>query len=80
MLQGYVTMLDPFQYKLGRRMGGLLFLPALSGELFWSGSVLAALGRSFLILLRYNILFRNVARILFLGGLKADFKENMHEF
>jgi len=42
--QGYVTMLDPFQYKLGRRMGGLLFLPALSGELFWSGAVLAALG------------------------------------
>ena len=46
IFQGYVTMLDPFQYKLGRRMGGLLYLPALSGELFWSGAVLAALGET----------------------------------
>ena len=42
--QGYVTMLDPFQEILGSRMGGLLFLPALCGELFWSAAILAALG------------------------------------
>ncbi|CAF0854913.1 unnamed protein product [Didymodactylos carnosus] len=41
---GYVTMLDPFQQKYGERMGGLLFLPALMGEVFWSAAILSALG------------------------------------
>ncbi|XP_071949540.1 high-affinity choline transporter 1-like [Antedon mediterranea] len=49
--QGYVTMLDPFQRKFGKRMGGLLFLPALSGELFWSSAILAALGSTFSVIL-----------------------------
>lgn len=40
----YVTMLDPFQEKYGARMGGLLYLPALMGEIFWSGAILSALG------------------------------------
>lgn len=38
-------MLDPFQIKFGERMGGLLFIPALLGEVFWTGAVLAALGK-----------------------------------
>ena len=42
--QGYVTMLDPLQDAYGERMGGLLFLPALCGEVFWSAGILAALG------------------------------------
>ena len=42
---GYVTMLDPFQQKFGERMGGLLFIPALCGEIFWSAAILAALGQ-----------------------------------
>uniref|UniRef100_UPI00358E79B4 high affinity choline transporter 1 n=1 Tax=Myxine glutinosa TaxID=7769 RepID=UPI00358E79B4 len=42
--RGYVTMLDPFQQQYGRRMGGLLFLPAVFGEMFWSGAILSALG------------------------------------
>ncbi|EEC16758.1 high affinity choline transporter, putative, partial [Ixodes scapularis] len=42
--EGYVTMLDPFQDLLGGRMGGLLFIPALCGEVFWSAAILAALG------------------------------------
>ncbi|XP_054155063.1 high-affinity choline transporter 1-like [Oppia nitens] len=42
--EGYVTMLDPFQDTFGSRMGGLLFLPALCGEIFWSAAILAALG------------------------------------
>ncbi|XP_077520318.1 high-affinity choline transporter 1-like [Amblyomma americanum] len=41
---GYKTMLDPFQQHFGARMGGLLFLPALCGEVFWSAAILAALG------------------------------------
>ena len=42
--EGYVTMLDPFQRKYGERMGGLLYIPALLGEVFWSAAILAALG------------------------------------
>ena len=42
---GYVTMLDPFQECFGDRMGGLLFIPALCGEMFWSAGILAALGK-----------------------------------
>lgn len=42
--RGYVTMLDPFQEKYGSRVGGLLFLPALCGEIFWSAAILSALG------------------------------------
>ncbi|XP_071946750.1 high-affinity choline transporter 1-like isoform X2 [Antedon mediterranea] len=49
--KNYVTMLDPFQMKFGKRMGGLLFLAALSGEIFWSGSILAALGSTFSVIL-----------------------------
>ena len=43
--KGYVTMLDPLQDAYGSRMGGLLFLPALCGEVFWSAGILAALGK-----------------------------------
>ena len=42
---GYVTMLDPLQDKLGQRMGGLLYFPALMGEMLWSASILSALGK-----------------------------------
>lgn len=45
--RGYVTMLDPFQQLYGKRMGGLLFIPALMGEIFWSAAILSALGRRF---------------------------------
>ena len=40
----YTTMIDPFQRKLGDWMGALLVLPAVCGEIFWSASILAALG------------------------------------
>ena len=39
-------MLDPFQEKYGPKMGGLLFIPPLLGEIFWSASILTALGAS----------------------------------
>lgn len=38
-------MLDPFQVTYGNRMGGLLFIPALFGEILWSAAILAALGK-----------------------------------
>lgn len=42
--RGYVSLLDPFAEKYGKRVTALFYLPALSGDLFWSASVLAALG------------------------------------
>lgn len=39
-------MLDPLQDSFGERMGGLLFLPALCGEVFWAAGILAALGKT----------------------------------
>ena len=43
--KGYVTMLDPFQQIYGKRMGGLLFIPALMGEMFWAAAIFSALGK-----------------------------------
>ncbi|XP_017880185.1 high-affinity choline transporter 1-like [Ceratina calcarata] len=42
----YMTMLDPFQERYGSGVGGLLFLPALCGDLFWCAGILKALGSS----------------------------------
>ncbi|KAG7169260.1 High-affinity choline transporter 1-like 2 [Homarus americanus] len=48
---GYVTMLDPLQNAFGRRMGGLLYFPALLGETFWSAAILSALGSTLAVIL-----------------------------
>ncbi|KAJ0005888.1 hypothetical protein NQD34_015782 [Periophthalmus magnuspinnatus] len=53
--QGYVTMLDPFQQLYGKRMGGLLFIPALMGEIFWSAAILSALGATLSVIVDINI-------------------------
>ena len=41
------TMLDPLEQRFGKRLTGLLFLPALTGELFWTAAILTALGATF---------------------------------
>jgi len=41
------TMLDPLEQRFGKRMTAVLFIPALSGEIFWTSAILAALGTSF---------------------------------
>ena len=46
---GYVTMLDPLEERYGRVMAGLLYIPALLGEIFWSAAILSALGRLLLL-------------------------------
>lgn len=51
--EGYVTMLDPFQNKYGERMVGLLFIPALLGEVFWSAAILAALGATLTVIITF---------------------------
>ncbi|XP_019644011.1 PREDICTED: high affinity choline transporter 1-like [Branchiostoma belcheri] len=54
--QGYVTMLDPFQQRYGRRMGGLLVIPELLGDIFWGAGILAALGASLSVVLDMDLL------------------------
>ena len=44
---GYNTMLDPIEHKFGKTVASLSFLPALSGEIFWTAAVLTALGTTF---------------------------------
>ncbi|XP_046657306.1 high-affinity choline transporter 1-like [Daphnia pulicaria] len=59
--QGYVTMLDPFQDAFGERMGGMLFIPALCGEVFWSAATLAALGATISVIVDIDV---NISVIL----------------
>jgi len=40
-------MLDPLAQRFGKRMAAVLFLPALSGEIFWTSAILTALGTTF---------------------------------
>jgi len=42
----HVTMLDPLQNKYGKVLGSFFYIPAFSGEILWSASILAALGTS----------------------------------
>ena len=57
-------MLDPLQRKLGKRMGGLLYLPALLGELLWSAAILAALGKLSIMKSQMSCFFLLQSRIL----------------
>jgi len=43
----FTTMLDPLQARFGRKVAAVLYLPALSGEIFWTGAILTALGTTF---------------------------------
>ena len=47
----FSTLLDPLHQRFGHRVATLQFLPALTGELFWSGAILTALGMTFSIVL-----------------------------
>ena len=73
----FTTMLDPIQQRYGNKMTALLYLPALTGELFWTGAILTALGTTFGALLGIDataaILFSSFIAILYtsLGGLRA---------
>ncbi|XP_067664529.1 high affinity choline transporter 1-like [Haliotis asinina] len=44
--QKYVTMLDPFQVQYGHLQVLLVYLATLCGDLFWTASILSALGTS----------------------------------
>ncbi|XP_063716086.1 high-affinity choline transporter 1-like [Symsagittifera roscoffensis] len=73
--RNYITMLDPFQEKFGTKMGGLLYLPALVGETFWSAAILAALGSTITVILdipnNYSVVISACIVVLYtlFGGL-----------
>nr|XP_023024357.1 high-affinity choline transporter 1 [Leptinotarsa decemlineata] len=75
--QGYITMLDPLQDSFGERMGGLLFLPALCGEVFWAAGILAALGATLSVIIdmdhRTSVIFSACVAVFYtlFGGLYA---------
>ncbi|MEC0706917.1 sodium:solute symporter family protein [Bacillus haynesii] len=43
----FMTIIDPLEQRFGKRMAGVLYIPALLGELFWSAAILTALGTTF---------------------------------
>ncbi|CAG9860190.1 unnamed protein product [Phyllotreta striolata] len=75
--QGYITMLDPLQDCFGERMGGLLFLPALCGEVFWAAGILAALGATLSVIIemdnKTSVIFSSCVAVFYtlFGGLYA---------
>ncbi len=48
---GFKTMIDPLAQRFGKRMAAVLFIPALSGEIFWTAAILTALGTTFSVVL-----------------------------
>jgi solute carrier family 5 (high affinity choline transporter), member 7 len=52
---GFTTLLDPFERRFGKRAAALLYVPALTGEVFWTAAVLMALGTTFGLLLDLDV-------------------------
>ncbi len=73
----FTTMLDPLEMRYGKKMAAILFLPALSAEIFWSAAILTALGTTFGTVLGLNsstaIIISGVVSVAYttLGGLWA---------
>lgn len=73
----YTTMLDPISDRFGKKLTALFFLPALTGEIFWSAAILTALGTTFGTVLGLNtetsIILSAVIAIAYtaIGGLWA---------
>ncbi|UYZ15617.1 sodium:solute symporter family protein [Brevibacillus sp. WF146] len=73
----FMTMLDPLEARFGKKMAGLLYIPALLGELFWSAAILTALGTTFGVILglsfSVSIIFSALVAVAYtvVGGLWA---------
>lgn len=48
---GFTTLLDPFHRRFGKRSAALLYIPAVTGEVFWTAAILTALGTTFGVIL-----------------------------
>jgi high affinity choline transporter 7 len=68
--RGYMTMIDPFQEVYGERMGGLLFIPALCGDICWAASVLNALGSTLMVVIEMDKATSIISSAC-VGGLKS---------
>jgi high affinity choline transporter 7 len=51
----FSTMVDPFEARFGKVWAAVLSIPAMLGELFWSGALLVALGSTFGLLLDMDL-------------------------
>ena len=75
--RNYTTMLDPLEDRFGQKMAGLLYLPALLGEIFWTAAILTALGTTFGLILEIDfnssIIISAAIAIAYtsIGGLRA---------
>jgi len=49
------TMVDIFEMRFGKKWAAILSLPAILGEIFWSGALLVAIGATFQVLLHLNL-------------------------
>jgi len=71
------TMLDPLAQRFGEKTASLFFLPALTGEVFWTAAILSALGSTFGVVLgldfQSSIVLSAIIAIAYtaLGGLWA---------
>jgi solute carrier family 5 (high affinity choline transporter), member 7 len=73
----YATMLDPLEDRFGTQMAGLLYIPAVLGEVFWTASILVALGTTFGFILdvdfNTSIIISSLVAIMYTsaGGLRS---------
>jgi high affinity choline transporter 7 len=51
----FTTLLDPFHRRFGRKAAAVLYLPALTGEVFWTAAILTALGTTFGVILDLDV-------------------------
>lgn len=51
----YMTMLDPVQEQYGRVVVFLVYLATLCGDVFWTSSILSALGTSLSVIININL-------------------------
>ncbi|MEZ4827224.1 MAG: sodium:solute symporter family protein [Bacteroidia bacterium] len=73
----FQTMLDPLSQRYGTKATTLFFLPAVTGEIFWTAAILTALGSTFSIILgldvKISIILSAAVAIVYttLGGLRS---------
>lgn len=51
----FVTLVDPFAARFGKRWAAVLSVPAMCGEVFWSAELLVAIGATFGVILGVNL-------------------------
>src|SRR5262245_10392534 len=51
----FTTLIDPFEARFGPTWAAVLFVPAMLGEVIWSGSLLVAIGATFGVILNLDM-------------------------